>query len=122
MDFHLPIFSNIVFQIPPSYFNPEEQYYIGVFPVTVIHERSNCRYFHPYELEDIDNRDRNEKDVGVWYPIGYDELDGIKRYEIHRGMSFLSYFESFQLSKYTYCITKGRRFARIWSFTGILWL
>ncbi len=55
--------------------------------MTVIHEKSNCRYFHPYELEDIDNKDRNEKDVGVWYPIGYDESDGIKRYEIHRSLS-----------------------------------
>jgi hypothetical protein len=46
-----------------------------------MHEKSNCRYMHPYELESIDNKDRNDGENNiVWCPIEVEDLNGIKRY------------------------------------------
>ncbi|CAF4035794.1 unnamed protein product [Rotaria magnacalcarata] len=58
--------------------HPVNQYYIGISLVTVFHEKSNCRYIHPYVLRDIDHTDRNDQyNNAVWYPIKQDNLDGI---------------------------------------------
>ncbi|UJR23122.1 hypothetical protein I4U23_026143 [Adineta vaga] len=55
--------------ILPSYMNTDEQFYIGIFLVTVFHKNSQCRYFHPYELDDFERTIRNSADNSLWYPI-----------------------------------------------------
>ncbi|CAF4159896.1 unnamed protein product, partial [Rotaria sordida] len=68
-------------RIPKCYFNVDEQYYIGIFLVTVFHEKSNCRYIHPYGLKDVDHEDRNDQqNNAVWFPIGDEDSDDIKSF------------------------------------------
>jgi hypothetical protein len=39
------------------------------------------RYIHPYELEDIDNVEHNDRqNKVVWFPIQGEDIGGIKRY------------------------------------------
>ncbi|CAF1578296.1 unnamed protein product [Adineta ricciae] len=63
-------FSGPTIRISPAYINTTEPYYIGVFLVTVLHETTSCRYFHPYSLQDVEGKAiRNEKDNSLWYLI-----------------------------------------------------
>ncbi|CAF1295150.1 unnamed protein product [Adineta ricciae] len=63
-------FSGPTIRISPAYINTTEPYYIGIFLVTVLHETTSCRYFHPYGLQDVEEKAiRNEKDNSLWYPI-----------------------------------------------------
>ncbi|CAF3316721.1 unnamed protein product [Rotaria socialis] len=72
-------FSGPTIRVPKIYTShPVNQYYIGISLVTVFHEKSNCRYIHPYVLRDVDQTDRNDQyNNAVWYPIKHDNLDGI---------------------------------------------
>jgi len=63
------------------YLDLTQQYYIRVCLVTIENEQTKCRYIHPYELEDIDNDDHNDRQNRVvWFPIQAGDIDGIKRY------------------------------------------
>ncbi|CAF0849512.1 unnamed protein product [Rotaria sordida] len=74
-------FTGPTIRIPKCYFNVDEQYYIGIFLVTVFHEKSNCRYIHPYGLKDVDHEDRNDqRNNAVWFPIGDEDSDDIKSF------------------------------------------
>lgn len=58
------------------------QYYFRVCLVTAEHETTKCRYIHPYELEDINNDEYNERQQkAVWFPIQSEDANGIKRYK-----------------------------------------
>jgi hypothetical protein len=49
--------------------------------VTVVYDKTDCRYVHPYELENIDDEDRNDRrNNSVWYPIQKEDVGGLKRY------------------------------------------
>jgi hypothetical protein len=49
--------------------------------VTVVHEATNHRYIHPYDLEDIATEHLNDRtNKGVWFPIREEDIGGIKRY------------------------------------------
>ncbi|CAF4732012.1 unnamed protein product [Rotaria sp. Silwood1] len=74
-------FTGPTIRIPKCYFNAAEQYYIGVFLVTVFHDKSNCRYIHPYGLKDVDHEDRNDQGSNsVWFPIEDEGPYGIKSF------------------------------------------
>ncbi|CAF4364653.1 unnamed protein product [Rotaria sp. Silwood2] len=74
-------FTGPTIRIPKRYFNATEQYYVGIFLVTVLHEKSNCRYIHPYELKDIDHEDRRDQhNNAVWFPTEDEGPDGIKSF------------------------------------------
>ncbi len=56
-----------------------QQYYIRVCLVTIVNEQTNCRYIHPYDLEDIDVDEHNDRaNNAVLFPIESDDRDGIK--------------------------------------------
>ncbi|CAF1022520.1 unnamed protein product [Adineta steineri] len=67
-------------RIPSCYINTIEQYYIGIYLVTVPHEKTGCHHFHPYILEDYNNPDHNKDDGSIWYPITSDDSMGIKSF------------------------------------------
>ncbi|CAF0934836.1 unnamed protein product [Adineta steineri] len=67
-------------RIPSCYINAIEQYYIGIYLVTVPHEKTGCHHFHPYILEDYNNPDHNKDDGSIWYPITSDDSMGIKSF------------------------------------------
>ncbi|CAF4203164.1 unnamed protein product, partial [Adineta steineri] len=67
-------------RIPSCYINTDEQYYIGIYLVTVPHEKTRCHHFHPYILEDYNNLDHNKDDGSIWYPITSDDSMGIKSF------------------------------------------
>ncbi len=57
-----------------------QEYYIRICLVTVEHEKTKCRYIHPYELEDIAIDEHNDRERKVvWFPIQAEDIDGIKR-------------------------------------------
>jgi len=46
-----------------------------------MHEATGLQYIHLYELEHIDDEDRNDRYNNiVWYPIERADQTGIKRY------------------------------------------
>jgi hypothetical protein len=56
-----------------------QQYYIRVCLVTIVNDQTNCRYIHPYDLEDIDVGKHNDRqNNAVLFPIESDDRDGIK--------------------------------------------
>ncbi|CAF0934854.1 unnamed protein product [Adineta steineri] len=67
-------------RIPSCYINSDEPYYIGIYLVTVPHEKTGCHHFHPYILEDYNNPDHNKDDGSIWYPITSDDSMGIKSF------------------------------------------
>lgn len=47
----------------------------------MVNETTNCRYIHPYDLEDISIEQYNDRiNKGVWFPIQPEDIGGIKRY------------------------------------------
>ena len=45
------------------------------------HETTKHRYIHPYDLEDIEIDEYNDRqNNAVWFPIESEDIDGIKRY------------------------------------------
>ena len=95
--------------------NAINQYFIRVCLVTTINEQNNCRYIHPYELEDINNEQYNSRSIPpdeledinnveqnnrknnvVYYPIEANDYMGIKRYlRVVRSNCFLFFSFSF---------------------------
>lgn len=69
-------------QVPKRFLDDTStQYYVGVSLVTVFHDKSNCRYIHPYELKDINTTGYNDRlNNTVWYPIASHDLHGILWY------------------------------------------
>lgn len=72
-------FAHLYSQILRTPIYPDEQYYVGIFLTTVVHEKTGCRYFHPYELEDIKGALCNAADKCLWYPIAPTDSDAIQR-------------------------------------------
>ncbi|CAF1045541.1 unnamed protein product [Adineta ricciae] len=74
-----PNYKNPAIRIPKVYLNSTEQYCIRVCLVTVVNENTNHRYIHPYDLEDIQNEEYNDRqNQAVWYPILEEDVGGIK--------------------------------------------
>ncbi|CAF3894940.1 unnamed protein product [Rotaria sordida] len=68
-------------RIPHEYLDITEQYSVRICLVTVINERTNRRYIHPYDLEDIDNEDHNDRyQRSIWFPIQGEDIGGIKSF------------------------------------------
>ncbi|CAF3931194.1 unnamed protein product [Rotaria sp. Silwood1] len=68
-------------RIPQQYFDVNEQYSIRICLVTVVNETTQRRYIHPYDLEDIDNEDYNDRyHRAVWFPIQETDIGGIKSF------------------------------------------
>ncbi|CAF1026866.1 unnamed protein product [Rotaria sordida] len=68
-------------RIPHEYLDITEQYFVRICLVTVINERTNRRYIHPYDLEDIDNEDHNDRyQRSIWFPIQGEDIGGIKSF------------------------------------------
>lgn len=56
-------------------------YYMRVCLVTATNERYSLHFIHPYDLEDIDVEERNDRqNKAVWYPIVAEDMTGMKRY------------------------------------------
>lgn len=56
------------------------QYYIRVCLVAIIDEQLPFHYIHPYDLEDIDVEERNDRqNKAVWYSINSEDMTGMKR-------------------------------------------
>ena len=54
---------------------------IRVWLVTIINETTNCRYVHPYDLEDVGTEPHSDQGhEGVWFPMISEDINGIKWY------------------------------------------
>lgn len=57
-----------------------DPHYVRICLVTIFHEGTNRRYFHPYDLEDSREKTHNVKeDQAVWLPVASYGIDVFKR-------------------------------------------
>ncbi|UJR23123.1 hypothetical protein I4U23_026144 [Adineta vaga] len=74
-----PNYKSPAIRIPNAYLPFAEQYFIRVCLVTIENENTNCRYIHPYDLEDVENNQYNDRHNRViWYPVLEEDVGGIK--------------------------------------------
>ncbi|CAF4231048.1 unnamed protein product, partial [Adineta steineri] len=78
-------------RIPKAYRNPNENYYIRVCHVTVIHNQTNIQYIHPYILEHpLDEGCNDRPNNAVDFPIEQEDCrTGIKSFPLVRIVKLL---------------------------------